>query len=182
MQYNQQAKLHRDVAALIMLGEVYSYFGNWSYLYCTNNIKKGAFQNIINKGLSLQFLLGSSSQELTNWRTCRSSSEGLIAMQFEIGPNLHSIRPDTLSKRQKWRFLEKIMFSSICQQNWRVDELEEALMAIHFKIGPNLHSIRQDTYLKERNTVFRKIFFSSVSSTILTSCRIDGFDEALLID
>ena len=174
MQYNQQAKLQRNVAAWIKLAEVYSYFDNWSYLYCTNNIKKGAFQNIINKGLSLQFLLDSSSQELvliiglrkhnhiffvnsstklgswridefdeallidwspwnlklgficiqihylkdgnkvfryfffrkfvnklTTWRTWRSSSDWVIAIKHETGPNLHSIRQDTLSKRQK---------------------------------------------------------------------------------
>ena len=41
-----------------------------------------------------------SSTKLTNWRTWRSSSDWLIAMKLEIGPNLHSIRPDTYLKER----------------------------------------------------------------------------------
>ena len=123
-----------------------------------------------------------SSTKLTNWQTWKSSSDWLIAMKHEIGPNLHSIRPDTYLKERN-KVFRKMFFSSISSTkltNWRTwRSSSEWLMAMNFKIGPNMHSIRQDTYLKERKKVFRKLFILSVSSTLLTSWR---FEEALLID
>ena len=62
--------------------------------------------------------------ELTNWRTWRSTSEWLMAMNFEIGPNLHSIRPDTYLKERN-KVFRKIICSSISSTlltSWRFDE------------------------------------------------------------